>query len=104
MNPSPPPFRFMGGGEGGAQRERWEGEVGTAKGPGILHLTPALSAPGAEREGPPQREGEVGAITERSYARRRRGTSHNARPTTAAAATSAPASAACGDICAGICV
>jgi hypothetical protein len=40
----------MGGGEGGAQRERWEGEVGTAKRPGILHLTPALSAPGAERE------------------------------------------------------
>ncbi len=42
-----PPFR---GEREGPGAKRWEGEVGLAAASGIPHLTPTLSAPGAERE------------------------------------------------------
>jgi hypothetical protein len=46
MNPSPP---FRGEREGPAPHA-WEGEVGDRNRSESPHLTPALSAPGAERE------------------------------------------------------
>jgi len=42
-NPSPP-FRAE---REGPIAQQWEGEVGVRRRPAILHLTPALSAPGS---------------------------------------------------------
>src|SRR5437016_4187513 len=52
------PLRPSGGRGRGPSRQRWEGEVGIDKRSGILHLTPALSAPG-DGEGD-EREPQMG--------------------------------------------